>query len=145
MKRRPWAPAGAVLLWLSLLGSAFGQVQLVTDEEARLPDAGTPATRAITRGPAVVLVSPAEVAARSFALEIRFEPRGGSRLDAESVKVEYLKSPVVDVTPRLKPSLQQGVIAAGALRVPAGSHRFRVSALDTEGRSGSAVIEIRAR
>ena len=124
---------------------AWAQVQLVTDEEARLPEAGNLLTRAITRGPAVRLASAAEVSASSFPLEIRLEARGGARIDASSLKVEYLKSPTIDLTGRIQGLLRDNVITAPAVRVPAGLHRLRVSVQDSDGRTGSAVLEIRAR
>ena len=128
-----WAPA------------AWAQMQLVTEEEARLPDAGNLLTRAITRGPAVRLASAAEVNAASFPLEIRLEARGGARIEASSIKVEYLKNPVIDLTGRLASMVRDNVIAAPAVKVPPGLHRLRVSVQDSEGRAGSTVLEIRAR
>jgi len=149
------APAGCwhralVALVLVFTGSlaavqARAQVQLVTDEEARLPEASNLLTRAITRGPAVRLASAAEVSASSFPLEIRLEARGGARIDASSLKVEYLKSPTIDLTGRIQGLLRDNVITAPAVRVPAGLHRLRVSVHDSDGRTGSAVLEIRAR
>ncbi len=126
-------------------GAAHAQLQLITDEEARLPDAPPMTTRGITRAPGISLASPAEVPAQGFPLEIRVEPRGGSRIDPASLKVEYLKNPAVDVTERLKSHLREGAIVANAVRVPPGLHRFRVSVKDTEGRGASTVVEIRAR
>ena len=57
--------------------AAAAQVRLITDEEARAPSQPAPTTRAITRGPGVRLLTPTEVPARSFALKLAFEPRGG--------------------------------------------------------------------
>lgn len=125
--------------------AALAQMQLVTEEEARLPEAGNLLTRAITRGPAVRLASAAEVNAASFPLEIRLEARGGSRIEPSTIKVEYLKTPVIDLTGRLTSLMRDNVIAAPAVKVPAGLHRLRVSVQDSEGRAGSAVVEIRAR
>lgn len=144
---RRFIPAGAALLLAAVMSlpKAQAQVQLVTEDEARLPDATNLLTRAITRGPAVRLASPAEVPAQSFPLEIRLEARGGGRLDPTSLRVEYLKNPVVDVTARISGLVRDGVITAPAVRLPAGLHRFRVSVTDSEGRAGNAVLEIRAR
>lgn len=130
---------------MAMGSAAWGQVQLVTVEEARLPEGSNLATRAITRGPGVQLASPVDVNAQSFPLDVRLEPRGGARIDTASVKVEYLKNPPVDVTSRLQGSLREDGITAAAVRVPPGQHRFRVSVRDSEGRAGAAVFEIRAR
>ena len=136
-------------LWLGALGllatQAAAQVQLVTDAEARLPDANVPTTRAITRGPGVALNSAAEVAGKSFPLKIQFEPRGGAKLDPTSLKVEYLKTPAVDLTERLRPALKGDAIDLAQAALPPGAHRFRVSIKDQEGRSGNAIVEIKAR
>ena len=152
--RPPQRPSRLLNLMASLLMAVAGslmsphaaaQVQLVTDEEARLPEAANLLTRGITRGPAVRLASAADVSASSFPLEIRLEARGGARIDASTLKVEYLKSPTIDLTGRIQGLLRDNAISAQAVRVPAGLHRLRVSVQDSDGRSGSAVLEIRAR
>jgi len=80
-------------LWVP---SPAGAVRLITDEEAALPEATVDApravTRAITRGPAVRLVSPDPTAGpvRSpFGLRIEFQPRGGARIDVGAVRATY--------------------------------------------------------
>lgn len=137
------AVAAAVVLGGA--ASAWGQVQLVTDEEARRPDAKTALTRAITRGPGVKLASPETVKAAGFALKVEFESRGGKRIDPATVKVEYLKEPVVDVTERVKAGIRADAVEISQALLPAGDHSFRVTVADTEGRRGSAVFSLKAR
>lgn len=126
-------------------GAAWPQVLLLTAEEARLPEGSHPMGRAITRGPGVQVLSPTDVVANAFALEVKFEPRGGTRIDLSTLKVEYLKSPTVDLTDRIRPHAREDGISAGSLRVPVGEHRLRVSVRDIEGRVGSALVDLRAR
>jgi hypothetical protein len=125
--------------------AAAAQVRLITDEEARAPSQPAPTTRAITRGPGVRLLTPTEVPARSFALKLAFEPRGGTAIDPQSLRVEYLKQPPVDLTPRVRAGLQGLAIELPQVTVPAGHHPLRVSIRDAEGREGSALIHLTAR
>jgi len=119
---------------------------LITEEEARLPDAPSAApTRGISRGPGVRLSTPDEVTARGFPLQLALDPRGGARIDPDSLKVTYLKQPAVDLTARLKPGLQGNQIVLSRVAVPAGIHPIRVSVRDTEGREGALTFMLRAR
>jgi len=146
LQSRWLAPA---LLCASLAASApaaLATPALITEDEARLPDAAaTATTRGITRGPGIRLASPEEVSARSFALRLSIEPRGGARIDPASLKVSYLKSPAVDLTARVRPGLKGNDIELAQVSVPPGRHPIRVSVRDTEGREGIATFQLRAR
>ncbi|MBI3371955.1 MAG: hypothetical protein HY017_09400 [Betaproteobacteria bacterium] len=132
--------AASLLLFSS---AVFSQtVQLIKDDEAKLPAAAAkPATRAITRGPGVKLVSPESVSGQ-FPFKIAFEPRGESKIDTASIKVEYLKGPGIDLTERLKPGIKPAGIEIPAAAAPAGEHPIRVSVRDSEGRQGSAEFKL---
>lgn len=127
-------------------GAAQAQaLQLVTADEAKLPAvAATPGTRAITRGPGVKLATPESVSG-AFPLKVEFAPRGGSKIDPASVKVEYLRGTGVDLTARLKSSIRSEGIEVAAAQVPAGEHAFRVSVRDSEGREGKAEFKLTAK
>ncbi len=117
-------------------------VQLITADEAKLAAAATkPPSRAITRGPGVKLASPESVSGQ-FPLKIAFEPRGESKIDVASVKVEYLKGNGIDLTQRLKASIKPGGIEVAAASAPAGEHPIRVTVRDSEGRQGSAEFKL---
>jgi len=133
----------AVALSILFSTAAYGQaIQLITPDEAKLPAAGAkPPTRAITRGPGVKLASP-EVVSGKFAFNVSFEPRGGSKIDPASVKVEYLKGSGVDLTDRLKASVKPTGIEVAAASAPAGEHPIRVTVRDSEGRQGSAEFKL---
>lgn len=129
---------------LALLSSvAYAQtVQLITPDEAKQPPAATkPATRAITRGPGVKLASPESVSGQ-FPLKIAFEPRGDSKIDAASVKVEYLKGSGIDLTERVKAGIKPTGIEIPAAAAPAGEHPIRVTVRDSEGRLGTGEFKL---
>ena len=143
--------AAAAFLLLSTAGvaipvAASAADTLITEDEARLPDAPSAApTRGISRGPGVRLSTPEEVTARGFPLQFALDPRGGARIDPDSLKVTYLKQPAVDLTPRMKPGFNGNQISLARVVVPAGVHPIRVSVRDTEGREGALTFMLRAR
>jgi len=130
-------------LFFLFSSTAFGQaVQLITPDEAKLPAAGTkPPSRAITRGPGVKLASPDSVSGQ-FAFKVDFSPRGESKIDPNSVKVEYLKGSGVDLTSRLKANVKPTGIEVAAASAPAGEHPIRVTVRDSEGRQGTAEFKL---
>jgi hypothetical protein len=71
-----------------------------------------------------------------------FAPRGGSKIDPASVKVEYLRGSGVDLTERLKASINPEGIEVASAQVPAGEHAFRVSVRDSEGREGKTEFKL---
>jgi hypothetical protein len=123
--------------------AALGQtVQLVTADEAKQPAAASkPATRAITRGPGVKLDTPESVSGQ-FAFKVSFQPRGESKIDPSSVKVEYLKGSGIDLTDRVKSGIRPTGIEIPQAAAPAGEHPMRVSVRDSEGRLGTAEFKL---
>ena len=134
---------GASLLLLTSMQSA-AQVRLVTEEEAKRPDAKMATTRAITRGPGLKLASGESVKAGGFPLKVLFESRGGVRIDPASVKVEYLKEPLVDLTERVRAGIRVDAIEISAASLPVGDHAFRVSVSDVDGRRGTVYFSLKA-
>ena len=115
---------------------------LITAKEAALPPAaGTLATRGISRGPAIKLTSPEAdtPVVAPFDFKVSFEPRGDARIDTSSVKVVYMKSPFVDLTPRLKNAISANGIDFAKADVPPGTHTIRVTVKDSEGRETNSV------
>jgi len=134
----------ATLCW----GAAQAQTRLITEEEAKAPNLPLPSsshTRAITRGPGIRLLSPQEVSARGFPFKLAFEPRGGAQIQADSVRIEYLKQPVIDLTPRLSGALRGNALELAAAAVPAGTHPLRVTVRDSEGREAQTIIQLHAK
>ena len=118
---------------------------LITAKESALPAAsGTFATRGISRGPAVKLNSPeADTLINSpFDLKVLFEARGEGKIDPNSVKVVYMKSPFVDLTPRLKSAITPTGINFSKAEVPLGTHTIRITVKDMDGRETNQVVTI---
>ena len=118
---------------------------LISAKEAELPAAsGVLATRGISRGPAVKLNSPEAdtPVVAPFDFKVTFEARGDAKIDLESVKVIYMKSPFVDLTPRLKKAISVNGIDFSKAEVPPGNHTIRVTVKDTEGRETNSVLNL---
>ena len=133
-----------VALFLMLSAPTFA-ASLISAKEAALPEASsTLATRGISRGPAVKLNSPvADTPVMSpFDFKVAFEARGDAKIDPTSVKVIYMKSPFVDLTPRLKSAISANGIDFAKADVPPGTHTIRVSVKDTDGRETNSVLTL---
>lgn len=132
-------------IYLGLMSGLVSAAPLITAKEAALPAAsGTLATRGISRGPAVKLSSPeADVPVNSpFDFKVLFEARGEGKIDPNSVKVVYMKSPFVDLTPRLKSAITPTGINFSKAEVPPGTHTIRVTVKDLDGRETNQVMTI---
>jgi hypothetical protein len=135
-----FAPILAAGLTLAAPASAL---DLITNDEAKLPSVPKMGTRGgITRGPSIKVVNPqpdGQIKA-PFAMKIEFQPHGGSKIDASSVKVTYLKKPAVDLTPRLKSAISESGISLADANVPAGTHDIKIDVTDADGRTKSEVV-----
>lgn len=129
---------------LSIVPSLSSAAQLITNEEAKLPAATKFASRGgLTRGPGIKIISPADSKAKgAFEMKFQFEPHGGATVDPASVKMTYLKSPLVDITDRVKPYISASGIDMAKAEMPPGEHQFKVQVTDNEGRVGSTVVNL---
>ena len=130
---------------LIMVAPAVNAAQLISAKEAALPSAsGTLATRGISRGPSVKLVSPEADTPVSSPIDfkVHFEARGEGKIDPNSVKVVYMKSPFVDLTPRLKGAISPQGIDFTKADVPPGSHTIRVTVKDADGRETNSVFTL---
>ena len=135
----------AVSTVIFLSSATIFAAPLISVKEAALPAAsGTLATRGISRGPAVKLNSPeADTPVMSpFDFKVAFEARGDAKIDPTSVKVIYMKSPFIDLTPRLKSAISTNGIDFAKADVPPGTHAIRVSVKDTDGRETNSVLTL---
>lgn len=135
-------------LWLLLASAAViagslpaGAAQvLITPEEAALPPPkGAVATerRGITRGPKVDVVTGTGELRSPMRFKLKFEPHGGAKIDPDSVKVIYLRTPNVDLTSRVRSFVQPTGIDMPEVELPAGEHMVRVDVKDSDGRIGT--------
>ena len=116
-------------------------VPLITAEEAALPPqkgAVSNSGRGITRGPKIQMPE-AETGVQTSPMrfQVKFQTFGGSSIDLDALKVTYLKTPVVDLTPRIKPFAQSTGIDMPDALLPPGDHLVRVDIKDSDGRAAS--------
>jgi hypothetical protein len=113
---------------------------LITPEEAALPPqkgAVPNSGRGITRGPKIQVPEADPAQASPMRFQVKFQTFGGSSIDLDALKVTYLKSPVVDLTSRIKPFAQPTGIDMPEAQLPPGEHLVRVDVKDSEGRTAS--------
>ncbi len=70
-------------------------------------------------------------------LQVMFESFGGAKIDLDSVKVTYLRTPNVDLTARIKPFVQSAGIDIPDVELPLGEHMVRIDVKDSDGRIGT--------
>jgi hypothetical protein len=119
---------------------------LITEEEAKLPPPrGAVVTdrRGVTRGPKIKVIDESEPVHSPMHFKLAFESFGGAKIDPDSVKVTYLKTPNVDLTPRVKPFVQTVGIDMPDVELPVGDHLIRVDVRDSDGRIGSISFVLR--
>lgn len=119
---------------------------LVTDAEARLPPparaAGT-ASRAITRGPRIEFAGVTDPARSPVRLQFRFEAFGGATVNLASLRLMYLKTPLIDLTDRIKPYVRATGLDMPRAELPAGEHAMRLELADSDGRTAVSNFVIR--
>ncbi len=131
---------------LSIPSHASAGTVLISADEAKLPPpkgAVAVASRGITRGPKIEYVGSADGVKSPMHLVLKFESFGGAKIDTDSVKVIYLKSPAVDLTPRLKSFVQPTGIDIPDAELPAGDHLIRVDVKDSDGRTGTGSFTLK--
>jgi hypothetical protein len=131
--------ATAMMLAATVVGfiKSASAMELITQEEAKLPD-GISGSRGITLGPLIILVSPPAAAGMiksPLNLKIKFESRGGVKVDEDSVVLTYQKNPPTDLTQRSRSFISIHGINIENATVPAGTHSIRVDVKDVQGRS----------
>jgi hypothetical protein len=136
---------------MSLALLAFGHqaraLELITAQEARLPDDPEGIRYGVALGPSIMIVSPsASGFIRSpFALKIRFQGHGGAAIDPDSILITYRKVPPIDLTQRLRPFITPEHIEIDNVEAPAGQHRIQVQLKDSRGHSASTEFIIKIR
>jgi hypothetical protein len=129
----------AAAIWSASVPVRAAQV-LITEEEAKLPPpkgAIAADRRGITRGPKIELIAYPEPIHSPMHLQMKFESYGGAKIDPESVKITYLRTPNVDLTSRIKSFVQATGIDVPDVQLPVGDHMLRVDLKDSDGRIGT--------
>ncbi len=135
----------SIAILVAVISSTAFAATLISSKEAELPDISpTLSTRGISRGPAIKLDSPQTNApvVSPFEFKVSFDARGDSKIDPNSVKVIYMKSPFVDLTPRLINAISSKGIDFSKAEVPPGTHIIRITVKDTEGRETNSVMNL---
>src|SRR6516165_11203954 len=94
---------------ISVSSAAGASHVLITEDEARLPPpkgAITADRRGITRGPKIEVIVDGQLVHSPVHLQLKFESFGGAKIDPDSIKVTYMKTPTVDLTDRIKSFVQ---------------------------------------
>ena len=144
---RAWASALGLVGVLALAAPAHA-LQLVTEQEAALPPDRLPPleTRGSpTRRPSITIVSPAPnggAVKSPLSLKVKLRAFGGAKIDPDSIVVNYKKTPMVNLTPRLAPFISADGIEVPDAEVPPGTHDFRIEVKDKDGRVGGADFSV---
>lgn len=118
---------------------------LISADEGALPPASDatriPAiTRAITRRPDLILVSPTKSVHSPFDLQFKFQAHGSSGIKPDSFHLIYLKNPTVDLTARVRPYIQASGLVMPQAEAPAGRHVIEARISDSDGREAVGVF-----
>lgn len=136
----------AAIAIVSVSPRAYAATVLISADEAKLPPAKgaiSVASRGITRGPKIEYLGGADGVKSPMRLVLKFESFGGAKIDVDSLKVIYMKSPAVDLTSRLKPFVQPTGIDMPDAELPAGDHLIRVDVKDSDGRAASTSFTLK--
>lgn len=69
-----------------------------------------------------------------FSLEVRLNARDGAAPDLATLRLECLKSPAIDLTPRVQRYITKEGLKIDKTSLPPGLHHFRVGISDVRGR-----------
>lgn len=144
----------ALLLCFGSVGAAGEDVKvvLITSDEAQLPVISSTSTfsltmrAGVTRGPQINVLSPkpdAKGVSSPFHFQVKFVARSGAKIDSDSVHVQYLKRPLIELTARLKQYIKADGIDVDAAEAPPGTHSIRIDVKDSEGRASSTLLNFK--
>lgn len=130
----------SILAVLAQSPALAADVILITPEEAKLPPpklAVAMSARGVTRGPQIEAVQDVDPTHSPTHFMLKFTAHGGARIDPATVQMTYLRTPDVDLTPRIKPFVTDNGIDIPNAVVPPGSHMLRIDLKDSDGRAGT--------
>ena len=132
--------AVSLLVATGQLPASAANVILITPDEAKLPPpkiAVAMSARGVTRGPEIEVVQDVDPTKSPTHFLLKFVAHGGAKIDPATVQMTYLRTPDVDLTPRIKPFVTDGGIDIPDAVVPPGTHMLRVDLKDSDGRTGT--------
>lgn len=136
------------MLLIGLSHAASKRIVLITPDEAQRPllsDPDLTFRAGVSRGPAIELVSPkpSEKSVPSpVHLQLKFEGRGGAKIDVESLKLTYIRNPVINLTDRVKEFATPAGVDVLEAEIPPGVHIIRADVKDKDGRSGYLIFRL---
>jgi hypothetical protein len=135
----------SILAGLAAVSSqAHAGTVLITEQEASLPpERVVVGSRGITRGPRIELVQPDETAYSPMRFQLRFQSFGGAGINTDSLHVIYLKTPEIDITPRVARFAKTAGVDIPDAEIPAGEHYIRVEVADSDGRTRSSIFVLK--
>src|ERR1700730_7117255 len=101
-----FAGASLALVSFLLLVGESRAMELISAQEAGLPEDPSGRSYGISLGPAIIVLNPSPAAGfiRSpFQLKIRFQSYGGAEIGVDSILLTYKKVPPIDLTQRVRP------------------------------------------
>jgi hypothetical protein len=120
---------------------------LISVQEAALPPA-PPAppkpqivARAVHPRPEAIL-KPLGDETSPMTFKVELKAYGGSKVDPDSVRVTYLKEPLVPLTSRLRKYITERTILMPDAEVAPGEHKLKIELKDTEGVDGTSTITL---
>jgi hypothetical protein len=151
MKTR--AKPAYLALFLPLAFGHGGPTQaytLITADEAKLPDAVEERKRDPFPGPVIdVLGCQKEAFALPVALTVELKAFAGAKIDADTLRVVYMKVPKVDLTSRIRDVQgikttpdKKVVISIRDAEIPLGKHQIQVWAKDSRNKDSAAYFNI---
>ena len=144
MRNRDVGRLISVLGLLVVSSQACAGTVLITEQEASLPpETAVVGSRGITRGPRIELVQPRETSHSPMRFQLKFQSFGGVAINIDSLRMVYLKTPEIDITPRVARFAQAIGVDIPDAEIPAGEHYIRVELADFDGRTRSSIFVLK--
>jgi hypothetical protein len=93
--------------------------------------------------PRIELVQPREPSHSPMRFQLKFQSFGGVAVNIDSLRVVYLKTPEIDITPRVARFAKAIGVDIPDAEIPAGEHYIRVEVADFDGRTRSSIFVLK--
>ena len=129
-------------LMLLLSAAWTSALELITKEEAARPPGMRIDLRGPFPGPTIEIVSPPSDVRQVSPIRLlaRFTTYAGTEVDKETVRLIYIKTPLIELTDRVRDFITTKGIDLNNAEVPPGIHTIRIQLKDSAGRTGSTYL-----
>ena len=137
-----------LVFFVSLIAYAIpshtGATVLITTDEAKLPAAASEKSRGIRPRVTIEQISPQRDAGvkSPVHLIVKFTPHNETSVDLSTLKVFYLKQPLIDLTDRIAPYASKAGIDMPNAEIPPGTHLIRFRLTDSQGSWAAGTITL---